>query len=85
MLLTGTPASKENSNRQLPERKEEEEELRKEGWDDDEWEVRLIREGRVHYNLDNNLLQLHTLFWTTVDLVFFWLSSLGSPVPPGHS
>ena len=84
MLLTGAPASKENSNRQLPERKEEEEELRKEGWDDDEWEVRLIREGRVHYNLDNHLLQLHTLFWTTVDLVLFWLSSLGSP-SPGHS
>ena len=81
MLLTGAPASKENSNRQLPERKEEEEELRKEGWDDDEWEVRLIREGRVHYNLDNHLLQIHTPFWTTVDLVLFWLSSLGSLIP----
>ena len=69
MLLTGAPVSKETSNRQLPDRKEEEEEeLRKEGWDDDEWEVRLIREGRVHYNLDNNLLQIPTPFWTTVDL-----------------
>lgn len=45
VLLTGAPVSKE---RQLPERKEEEEEEghRKEGWDEDEWEVRWIREGR---------------------------------------
>ena len=43
MLLTGAPVCKE---RQLPERKEEEEEgHRKEGWDEDEWEVRWIREG----------------------------------------
>ena len=45
VLLTGAPVSKE---RQLSERKEEEEEEghRKEGWDEDEWEVRWIREGR---------------------------------------
>ena len=80
MLLTGAPVSKETSNRQLPDRKEEEEELRKEGWDDDEWEVRLIREGRVHYSLDNSLLQIPTPFWTAVDLcqlVLFWLLILG--------
>ena len=41
VLLTGAPVSKE---RQLPERKEEEGH-RKEGWDEDEWEVRWIREG----------------------------------------
>ena len=43
MLLTGAPVCKE---RQLPERKEEEEGHRKEGWDEDEWEVRWIRKGK---------------------------------------
>ena len=63
MLLTGAPASKEISNRQQPERKEEEEGHRKEGWDDDEWEVRWIRVHSNH-NILITVYYRYTPFWT---------------------
>ena len=65
MLLTGVPASKETSNRQLPERKEEEGH-RKEGWDDDEWEVRLIREGEYITILITVCYRYLHPFWTAM-------------------